>query len=96
MRNIYIVSYDICEDKRLRRVYKLMRGFGDRIQYSVFLCELSGIEKVDLQARLSDILKNDEDQVLFIPLGPPNGQHVRGIKSIGLPFQRIDHSCVVF
>lgn len=96
MRKIYIVSYDICNDKRLRLVYKLMRGYGDRIQYSVFLCELSGTDRIHLESRLLEILKTDEDQVLFIPLGPPNGQYVRGIKSLGIAFQGVDRSCIVF
>lgn len=86
MRNIFIVSYDICEDKRLRKVYKLMRGFGDHLQYSVFQCELSKTELIELKAKLSDIINKSEDQVLFIPLGPPNGQHVQGISSLGLPY----------
>ncbi|HMB31478.1 MAG TPA: CRISPR-associated endonuclease Cas2 [Desulfohalobiaceae bacterium] len=95
MRQVYIVSYDICEDKRLRRVYKLMRGFGDHLQYSVFQCELSKMELVELKSRLSEIINQSDDQVLFIPLGPPDGQHVRGITSLGLPYCRTDNSCFV-
>src|SRR5206468_953456 len=30
MRNTYIVCYDTCEPKRLRDVFKVMRGWGDQ------------------------------------------------------------------
>jgi CRISPR-associated protein Cas2 len=33
-----LVCYDICEPKRLRRVHKVMKGFGEPWQYSVFFC----------------------------------------------------------
>ncbi len=32
MRQTYIVSYDVCHPKRLRKVFKLMRGYGDHLQ----------------------------------------------------------------
>ena len=41
MRNTYLVCYDICEDKRLRTVYKTMRDFGDHLQYSIFECQFT-------------------------------------------------------
>ena len=36
MRNTFIVSYDICNDKHPAKVLKTMRGFGDHRQYSVY------------------------------------------------------------
>ena len=41
MRNAYLVCYDVCDDKRLQKIYKTMRGWGDHLQLSVFQCELS-------------------------------------------------------
>lgn len=35
-----VVSYDIKNDKRRRKVMKLMEGYGERVQYSVFECHL--------------------------------------------------------
>jgi hypothetical protein len=31
MRTSYLVCYDICDDKRLRKVFQLMRAFGDHL-----------------------------------------------------------------
>lgn len=33
MRNTYLVTYDISNDLRLRRVHKTMLGYGDHLQY---------------------------------------------------------------
>ena len=41
VRNTYLVTYDVANDYRLRRVHKTMRGFGDHLQYSVFECQLT-------------------------------------------------------
>lgn len=41
------VTYDICQDKRLARVHKTMRGFGDHLQYSVFECQLTPARERD-------------------------------------------------
>ncbi|MCY4239233.1 MAG: CRISPR-associated endonuclease Cas2 [Rhodospirillaceae bacterium] len=38
---IYIVTYDISDTRRWRRVFKTMHGFGEWLQFSVFQCRLS-------------------------------------------------------
>ncbi len=95
MRLLYIVTYDICDDKRLRAVFRLMTGYGDHMQYSVFRCELSAQEKIELIERLSGLLKHDEDQVLFFPLGPVGGDREQGIRSVGRPYTPIERGPVV-
>lgn len=51
-RRHYLVTYDISDDKRRDAVFRLLLGHGDHAQYSVFFCELSGRELVELRARL--------------------------------------------
>ena len=70
MRNVYLVCYDVADDKRLRKTYKKMCGFGDPLQYSVFRCELSPTEKQLMKEALWDILNWDKDRVMLIDLGP--------------------------
>lgn len=70
MRSHYIVSYDIADPTRLRRVYKTVRDFGDGIQLSVFACQLTDMDRASLESRLLDIINQREDQVLFVKLGP--------------------------
>ncbi len=48
----YAVVYDISSDKERSRVDKVLRGFGFRIQKSVFECRLDKKGKRELIARL--------------------------------------------
>jgi CRISPR-associated protein Cas2 len=95
MRLLYIVTYDICDDKRLRAVFRLMRGYGEHMQYSVFRCELSDLERVELIAQLTETINMNEDQVLFFPLGPAGGERETGICAVGRPYEAVDHQAVV-
>ena len=52
----YLVSYDICEPKRLRKVSRAMEGFGVRLQYSVFECPLDDMKMAMLKAALQALL----------------------------------------
>ena len=83
MRQAYIVTYDICEPRRLREVFKIMRAHGDHLQYSVFRCELNKTELVLLRDKLSDVIHHGNDQVLFIDIGPSDGRAASCITSLG-------------
>jgi CRISPR-associated protein Cas2 len=69
MRRCYLVCYDIRHPKRLRRVHKICKGFGESWQFSIFFCVLKPIDRVRLQAELEEVLNLKEDQVLMIDLG---------------------------
>lgn len=86
MRTRYIVAYDIGDERRWREVYRLMRGFGDRIQYSVFRCDLTALEKAQFVDALIPIVNRDEDQVLFIDIGSPESRGSQCIDAIGKPY----------
>ena len=77
MRNVYLVCYDVADDKRLRRTYKTMCGFGDPLQYSVFRCELSAVERQSMKEALWEILNWDRDRVMLVDLGPAGGAATR-------------------
>jgi CRISPR-associated protein Cas2 len=95
MRTSYLVSYDISNDKRLRQVFKLMRGYGDHLQYSVFECQLTQSDLLRLRADLILTINGDEDQVLFVNLGPAEGRGDRVITALGRPYTKLDASCIV-
>lgn len=69
-RRRFLMAYDISDPKRLRRVCKVMESYGERLQYSVFLCDLSDMEltrwKMDMLNEMSLTL----DSVVRIDLGP--------------------------
>lgn len=95
MRHTYLVTYDVSDDKRLARVLKTMRGFGQHLQYSVFECDLSQADLARCRYRLSEIIDHREDQVLFVDLGPADGRGDRVITALGRPYSSIDSPCIV-
>ena len=84
MRRLFIVSYDISDPKRLRRVFKALKGFGDHLQLSVFRCDLSESQRLRLGAMLSRIIEPTRDQVIFVDLGPTYGYR-HSIEALGRP-----------
>ncbi len=83
LRTRYIVSYDICDPKRLRLVHKTMLGYGEPLQYSVFCCDLSAPDRIMLIADLSGIIDHREDQVMLIDIGPADGRGAQVIETVG-------------
>ena len=96
MRTTYLVCYDITEAKRLRRVFKVCKNYGDHLQFSVFECDLNAAEKAHLEAELSTIINHASDQVIFVTLGPAEGRGDRVITALGLPYQKMDLPCYVY
>lgn len=95
MRRDFIVTYDICDDKRLRQVFKAMQGFGDHIQFSVFRCALNKMERQKMIAKISTIINQREDQVLIIELGPLPERRSR-IRPLGRAYKPSDPSAQIF
>ncbi len=57
---LYLISYDIAVDKRRTKIAKLLEGFGQRVQYSVFECDLTTKQYAELRRKLHKILKPAE------------------------------------
>ena len=64
MRRCYLVCYDIRHPKRLRRVFKIMKGYGEHWQFSIFFCILKDIDRVRLQSDLVEEMNLKEDGVV--------------------------------
>lgn len=65
----YLLSYDIRDPRRWRRVHAVAEGYGEPLQYSVFQCILTDERRVELEQALRREIKHDEDAVLLIDLG---------------------------
>ena len=75
MRRFYLVSYDISDNKRRGKVAKFLEGWGDRVQYSVFCCQLNEREKLRLCSEIKKFLNEKEDQIIVVDAGNADGQH---------------------
>lgn len=89
------MTYDICDAKRLRRVYKTMKGFGAHLQLSVFQCELPEVDLVKMKAALVEVINHQEDHVLIVDLGPTEGRPIKSIESLGQGFTQVERQAQV-
>lgn len=55
----YVVAYDIEPDRIRTRIAKLLEGYGDRVQYSVFECLLEPQDVTELSSRLIHELEDE-------------------------------------
>lgn len=94
-RRRYFVTYDISDDKRRTSVFKTLHGFGDHVQFSVFVCELNRREHIELTGLISRIVDAAEDQVLFIDLGPVEKDTGRVVVSVGRAYVPPRRSMVI-
>lgn len=95
MRTTFIVSYDIADEKRLRRVFKTCKNFGNHLQFSVFECDLSAAERVRMESELKSLIHHNEDQILFIALGPSESRGNRSITALGKTYTKFEAPCYV-
>jgi CRISPR-associated protein Cas2 len=95
MRHTYIVAYDITDPKRLRKVFRVCEDYGNHLQYSVFECDLSAQEKVEFEGKLKAVIHEENDQVLFILLGPAESRGERQITALGQAYHSFDQPCYV-
>lgn len=51
-----------------------MKGYGEHLQYSVFLCDLDGAEKPAMMSHLGAIIKHTEDSIVIVDLGDAAGR----------------------
>lgn len=69
-----LITYDVSTEsdggkRRLRRVARACRDYGQRVQYSVFECDLEPAQWVKLKARLLKEIDPDTDSLRFYQLG---------------------------
>ena len=87
MTSRYYATYDICDPKRLRKVFEIFKGAGEHVQLSVFCCDLSLRQLEALLLDLSEVILPSEDQVLFIELGPTDGGAALRVRALGRPYE---------
>jgi CRISPR-associated protein Cas2 len=59
----YVIAYDIPDDRRRNRVAKLLEGHGERVQYSLFECQLTAAQFKKLWQELGKRTDEDEDSL---------------------------------
>ena len=80
----YIVAYDIKDNQRRTKVFKIMRNFGTRVQFSVFECIISDeilkkmIEKIKAEIDQSE----DSVRIYLIPKSAKKSIKIIGVGEV--------------
>ena len=64
-RHWYIFSYDIRDPKRWRQVYKIVNGYGERVQYSLFRCRLTSAQMERARHALEKVMAKEDDLLVI-------------------------------
>jgi CRISPR-associated protein Cas2 len=91
---LYVIAYDIPCNKRRKKVADLLEGYGQRVQYSVFECQLTKEKYDDLRRRLRKSLKLEEDNVRFYPLSRHTLSQVEAW-GVGIPVIEPPNSIII-
>ncbi|NLV25402.1 MAG: CRISPR-associated endonuclease Cas2 [Deltaproteobacteria bacterium] len=94
MDRLYIISYDISNQRRWKKVFKLMHGFGEWLQLSVFQCRLGKMRALQLEAALVELINANEDHVLILDLGPASDVQPK-VRSLGKAFKPLAKEPVI-
>lgn len=84
--HLYVVVYDIRDSRRWRRVFRLMKGFGDWVQLSVFQCRLTRVRHAELVQLLDNLILHGHDHVILMDMGPADAIAPRVI-SLGQSYE---------
>jgi len=76
-----VVAYDVNTEtpkgrKRLRRVAQVCKNFGQRVQKSVFECQVNEIKFEELRRKLLKEIQKEEDNLRLYRLTEPRDDHV--------------------
>ena len=79
---LVIVAYDVSTEtpsgrKRLRRVAKVCESVGQRVQKSVFECQVNEMQFEQLERRLLKEINEKEDNLRFYRITEPTRVHVK-------------------
>jgi CRISPR-associated protein Cas2 len=92
--HLWIVTYDISDPRRWRRVYRFLQGYGQWLQLSVFQCRLDRRRRLELVAGLRERIRAKEDHVLLLDLGPADRVEPR-VESLGRSFEPVRREPVI-
>jgi CRISPR-associated protein Cas2 len=88
------VTYDIADPRRWRRVFRLMEGFGEWLQLSVFQCRLTAQRHAELIALLDGIIHHDHDHIILMDVGLAD-QVAPRVVSLGKTYEPLERGPVI-
>jgi CRISPR-associated protein Cas2 len=65
-----VVAYDVRDDKRRRKLFKLLGSYGFSVQYSLFKATVSKADIERMRREMSEIIDRERDRIMFAILCP--------------------------
>lgn len=87
---LMLVTYDVNTEglggkRRLRRVARACLDFGQRVQNSVFECEVDPAQWTQLRARLLSVIDPERDSLRFYRLGAEGRSRIEHVGAKAVP-----------
>ena len=79
----WVVAYDISDNRRRLQLHRLLRGFGEPVQKSVFVCQLDGRRKTRLTQLLGEQPLTAGERLDWFLIGAAEA-HGPGVKPVAL------------
>jgi CRISPR-associated protein Cas2 len=84
------ISYDTPDDKRRRKIAKLLLSVGNRVQYSVFEAHLDNRDLTRLRTKIRRVIDENADSVRFYNLGEDYQNRI-SIEGYGIVREELDY-----
>ncbi|MCA1779610.1 MAG: CRISPR-associated endonuclease Cas2 [Xanthomonadaceae bacterium] len=92
--HLYIVAYDISDAKRWRQVFRIMKGYGEWLQLSIFQCRLNRARHAELIAMLDEIISNKQDHLVIIDVGVADNVDPK-VTSLGKAYKTVQRGPII-
>ena len=79
---LYVIAYDITDDRRRTKLHRLLCGYGAWTQFSLFECYFTDTQYLQLRNRVLKTLSVEQDSVRFYALC---GHCRRQVETLGSP-----------
>lgn len=78
-RKLYLIAYDISDEKRLNRVRHFLKGYSTGGQKSVYECFLTEAELHFVQIKLKALIDESVDRIHIFSMDARSRTHTLGI-----------------
>lgn len=79
----FLIAYDVPDDRRRTRLATVLKGYGERVQYSVFMVDCPPSHLLVLRHDLTDAMDIDQDSVVICDLGMSTSADAQRITWLG-------------
>jgi CRISPR-associated protein Cas2 len=62
---LFMVCYDILNDRNRRKIQKILEGYGERVQFSLFECDISETQFRSLRGELISCSSDNGDSIRY-------------------------------